>query len=150
MVGGVYINREADPYVLETDGTLYLAGLSLQPASIVINRSATSSTVSSNYSTGTGCHMLWYAGRGAWWMPRQANPSGASQTFSRMFCMIAECLHDPVAGSKGHRLQITGTSLAGICSCGLLISELMLKPFQHVCANGLATSGQALLFTMLF
>lgn len=46
----VYINQEADPYVLETDGTLDLAGLNLQPASIVINRSATSSTVSSSYS----------------------------------------------------------------------------------------------------
>lgn len=43
MVGEVYIDREADPYVLETDGTLDLAGLSLQQASIAINRSATSS-----------------------------------------------------------------------------------------------------------
>lgn len=35
----VFINQEADPYILEIDGTLDLAGLNLQPASIVINRS---------------------------------------------------------------------------------------------------------------
>ena len=34
----VYINEEAEPYVLEVDKTLDLAGLNLQPASIVINR----------------------------------------------------------------------------------------------------------------
>ncbi len=37
----VFINHEADPYVLETDGTLDPAGLNLQPASIVINKSVT-------------------------------------------------------------------------------------------------------------
>ena len=50
MMDEVYINQEADPYVLQTDGTLNLAGLNLQPASIVINRSATSSTVGASYS----------------------------------------------------------------------------------------------------
>ena len=39
-------------------------------------------------------------------------------------------LRDFVAGSKAHPFQTTGTPLAGICSFGLLISELMLKPFQ--------------------
>ena len=86
MMDEVYINQEADPYVLEIDGILDLAGLNLQPASIVINRSATSPTVSSSYSRGTGCHVLTYAGRGVWWMLRQAKPSRALQTFSRMFC----------------------------------------------------------------
>ena len=37
----VFINHEAHPYVLETDGTLDLAELNLQPASIVINMSVT-------------------------------------------------------------------------------------------------------------
>ena len=37
----VFINQETDPYVLEADGRLDLAALQLQPASIVINGSAT-------------------------------------------------------------------------------------------------------------
>ena len=40
----VFVNQEADPYVLEADGTLDLAALQLQPGSIVINRSVTTST----------------------------------------------------------------------------------------------------------
>ena len=35
----VFINQEADPYVLEVDGRLDLSALQLHPASIVINRS---------------------------------------------------------------------------------------------------------------
>ena len=35
----IFINHEAHPYVLETDGTLDLAELNLQPASIVIDKS---------------------------------------------------------------------------------------------------------------
>ena len=38
IMNEVYINQEAEPYVLEEDETLDLAGLNLQPASIVINR----------------------------------------------------------------------------------------------------------------
>ena len=34
----VFINQEADPYVLEADGTLDVAALQLQPATVVINR----------------------------------------------------------------------------------------------------------------
>lgn len=37
----VYINQEAYPYVLESDGTLDVAALQLQSATIVINRLAT-------------------------------------------------------------------------------------------------------------
>ena len=42
----VFINQEADPYVLEADGTLDLAALQLHPGSIVINGSVTMSTSS--------------------------------------------------------------------------------------------------------
>ena len=35
----VFINQEADPYVLEADGTLDVAVLQLQPATVVINGS---------------------------------------------------------------------------------------------------------------
>ena len=38
MAEEVFINQEEDPYILETDGVLDLAGKFLQPASIVINR----------------------------------------------------------------------------------------------------------------
>ena len=44
--------------------------------------------------------------------------------------MQQNVLHDFEAGSKAHHLQIIGTPLAGICFLGLLIAELMLKPFQ--------------------
>ena len=40
----VFIDKEADPYILEVDGTLDLAALQLQPGSIVINRSVTRCT----------------------------------------------------------------------------------------------------------
>ena len=40
----VFINQDADPYVLEADGTLDLAALQLQPGTIVINGSVTRST----------------------------------------------------------------------------------------------------------
>lgn len=42
----VFINQEADPYVLEADGTLDLAALQLKPGSIVINRSVATCTPS--------------------------------------------------------------------------------------------------------
>ena len=42
----VFINQEADPYVIEADGTLdlKLAALQLQPATVVINKSVVIST----------------------------------------------------------------------------------------------------------
>ena len=42
----VFINQEANPYVIEADGTLDLAALQLQPATIVINGSVITSTPS--------------------------------------------------------------------------------------------------------
>ena len=41
----VFINQEADLYVLEAVGTLDLAALQLQPGSTVINRSVTTCTL---------------------------------------------------------------------------------------------------------
>ncbi|KAL0044918.1 hypothetical protein WJX82_002017 [Trebouxia sp. C0006] len=82
MMDEVYINQEADPYVLEIDGILDLAGLNLQPASIVINRK------------------------------RGLVDAQTSKT-KRSFADIQQnVLHDFVAGSKAHPLQITGTPLA--------------------------------------
>ena len=42
----VFINQEADPYVIEADGTLDVAALQLQPATVVINGSVITSTSS--------------------------------------------------------------------------------------------------------
>ena len=42
----VFINQEADPYVIEVDGTLDLAALQLQPATVIINGSVTTCTAS--------------------------------------------------------------------------------------------------------
>ena len=40
----VFINQETDPYVIEVDGTLDLAALQLQPATVVINGSVITCT----------------------------------------------------------------------------------------------------------
>ena len=37
LMDEVFINQEADPYVLEADGTFDVAALQLQPATVVIN-----------------------------------------------------------------------------------------------------------------
>jgi len=121
MMDEVYINQEADPYVLETDGILDLAGLNLQPASIVINRLATSSTANCKLQLRD-------------WMShvdtcrKKGLVDAQTSKTKRSFADIQQnVLRDFVAGSKAHPLQITGTPLAGICSSGLLISELLLK-----------------------
>jgi len=44
LMDKVFVNQEASPYVLEENGTLDLAELQLQPASIVINRSVATAT----------------------------------------------------------------------------------------------------------
>jgi hypothetical protein len=49
----VFINQEADPYVLEADGTLDLAALLLHPGAIVINGSVTKSTLCCRHELGT-------------------------------------------------------------------------------------------------
>ena len=46
LMDEVFINQEANPYVIEADGTLDLAALQLQPATIVINGSVITSTPS--------------------------------------------------------------------------------------------------------
>lgn len=51
---GLFIKQETIAYVLEADGTLDLAALQLQPASIVINRSAMTITPS--------CIQWWLSG----------------------------------------------------------------------------------------
>ena len=93
MMDEVYINQEADPSVLETDGTLDLAWLNVQPASIVINRLATSSTVSSSYKWVTRCQISTCAGRGL----VDAQTSKTKQSFTDI---QQNLLHDFVAGSK--------------------------------------------------
>ena len=40
----VFINQETDPYVIEVNGTLDLAALQLQPATVVINGSVITCT----------------------------------------------------------------------------------------------------------
>ena len=46
LVDEVFINQEADPYVIEADGTLDIAALQLQPATVVINGSVITPTSS--------------------------------------------------------------------------------------------------------
>ncbi|DBA81237.1 TPA: hypothetical protein ACH3X2_007050 [Trebouxia sp. C0005] len=79
----VFINQEADPYVSEIDGTLDLAGLNLQPASIVINRK-----------------------KGL----VDAQTSKTKRTFADIQQHI---LQDLTAGGRAHPLHISGASVAG-------------------------------------
>ena len=46
LMDEVFINQEADPYVIEADGTPDVAALQLQPATVVINGSVTTPTSS--------------------------------------------------------------------------------------------------------
>ncbi|KAL0023913.1 hypothetical protein WJX79_010543 [Trebouxia sp. C0005] len=83
VMNEVFINQEADPYVLEIDGTLDLAGLNLQPASIVINRK-----------------------KGL----VDAQTSKTKRTFADIQQHI---LQDLTAGGRAHPLHISGASVAG-------------------------------------
>lgn len=53
LMDEVFINQEADPYVLEADGTLDLAALQLRPGTVVINGSVTTPTSSCRLRIGT-------------------------------------------------------------------------------------------------
>ena len=55
LMDEVFINQEADPYVIEADGTLDVAALQLQPATVVINGSVITPTSSctQNWPIGT-------------------------------------------------------------------------------------------------
>lgn len=79
----VFINQEADPYVLEVDGRLDLSALELQPASIVIN--SKKSLV-------------------------DAQTSKTKRTFMDIQQKV---LHDGTAGSKANPLIVSGTHVAG-------------------------------------
>ena len=137
----VYINQEADPYVLETDGTLDLAGLNLQPASIVINRLATTLTVNCKQQLRDWkSHIKTCRKRGL----VDAQTSKTKRSFADIQQNV---LRDSAAGSMGHPLQITGTPVAGACSSGLLISELMQELFEY--SYTILPSGQALPSTRL-
>jgi len=65
LMDEVFINQEANPYVLEVDGTLDLAGLQLQPGSIVINRSISTCTPSCRQKM---VNWYWHI---AWWIMQQ-------------------------------------------------------------------------------
>lgn len=82
----VFINREADPYVLEVDGRLDLAALQLQPAGIVINSK-----------------------KGL----VDAQTSKTKRTFADIQQKV---LHDTTAGSKATPLNVSGASVAGASS----------------------------------
>ena len=47
------MNLEMDPYVIEVDGTLDVAALQLQPATVVINGSVITCTLHRNWPIGT-------------------------------------------------------------------------------------------------
>lgn len=79
----VFINQEADPYVLEVDGRLDFSASELQPASTVINRKK--SLV-------------------------DAQTSKTKRTFTDLQQQV---LHDDTAGSQATPLIVSGTHFAG-------------------------------------
>lgn len=110
MVDKVYINQDADPYVLEMDSTLDLAGLNLQPASIVINRLVTSLTVTCKQQLRDWLsHVGTCRKRGL----VDAQTSKTKRTFAHIQQNV---LHNFVAGSMDQPLQIAGVPVAGIYS----------------------------------
>ncbi|KAA6429844.1 MAG: hypothetical protein FRX49_00276 [Trebouxia sp. A1-2] len=101
MVDKVYINQDADPYVLEMDSTLDLAGLNLQPASIVINRK-----------------------RGL----VDAQTSKTKRTFAHIQQNV---LHNFVAGSMDQPLQIAGVPVAVAPKPFLWLRAVLLIAFVN-------------------
>ncbi|DBB04941.1 TPA: hypothetical protein ACH3X3_010222 [Trebouxia sp. C0006] len=79
----VFINQETDPYVIEVNGTLDLAALQLQPATVVINGKKGLVDVQT---------------------------SKTKRTFADIQDKV---LHDATAGSMANPLHISGASLAG-------------------------------------
>ncbi|KAL0054707.1 hypothetical protein WJX82_001265 [Trebouxia sp. C0006] len=84
LMDEVFINQEANPYVLEVDGTLDLAGLQLQPGSIVINSKKGLVDVQT------------------------------SKTKRIFADIQQKVLHDTTAGSTSNPLHISGAPIAGL------------------------------------
>ncbi|DBA74113.1 TPA: hypothetical protein ACH3X1_010920 [Trebouxia sp. C0004] len=85
----VFINQEADPYVLEVDGRLDLAALQLQPAGIVINSK------------------------------KGLVDAQTSKTKRSFADIQQKVLHDTTAGSKANPLKVSGASVAGKSSMSM-------------------------------
>ena len=104
----VYINQEADPYVIEVDGTLDLAALQLQPATF--SHQWVSLDIHSKFQTGQlvlTYSMLHCAARRAWLMRRPAKQRGHLQIFSRKCCMKLQLVAwQPLCAFLVHRLQV--------------------------------------------
>ncbi len=107
LMSEVFINDEVDPYVLEIDGTLDLAGLNLQPASIVINKSVTflSQTADSSWPTGADSKQVDVCSK------KGLVDAQTCKTKRSLADIQQNVLHDTAAGSKaspslGHLSQV--------------------------------------------
>ncbi len=124
----VFINQETDPYVIEVDGTLDLAALQLQPATVVINGSVITCTAS---RTETGqmvltYSMVHYAARRAWLMCKPAKQRGHLQIFGRKFCMMLQlAAWQTRCAFLVHRLQV-------IILYTLMHAHLLMVISQHL------------------
>ncbi len=122
----VFINHEADPYVLEIDGTLDLAGLNLQPASIVINKSVTilSQTADSSWPTGADSKQVGVCSK------KGLVDAQTCKTKRSLADIQQNVLHDTAAGSKASPLNIFGTPVTGKASMDKLLCLVMLPTMQ--------------------
>ncbi len=123
LLGEVFINQEADPCVLEIDGTLDLAALNLHPASIVINRSVTMPIQMPDSSWSTGAD-LQHVGKCS---KKGLVDAQTCKTKRRFADIQQDILHDITAGSKAHPLHISGAYVAGIFPCRLLALQSCKK-----------------------
>ena len=144
-MGEVFINQEIFPYVLDIDGTLDLAGLDLQPASIVIKRSVTVPTQMPDSSRLTGPD-LQHVGACS---KKGLVDVQTCKTKRRFADIQQDILHDITAGSKAHPLHISGAHVAGMCICSLL--ALQSCKTHHValdmCAQSLVRLQHCILFS---
>ncbi len=108
--------------MLETDGTLDLAGLDLQPASIVINKSVTLQFqfADSSWLPGANSKQVGVCSK-------KGLVDARTCKTKRSFADIQQnILLDTAAGSKACPLNISGTAVTGITSMDQVTSVLML------------------------
>ncbi|DBA70146.1 TPA: hypothetical protein ACH3X2_012199 [Trebouxia sp. C0005] len=97
----VFINQEADPHVIEADGTLDIAALQLQPATVVINGKKGLVDVQT---------------------------SKTKRTFAQL---REKVLRDATAGSMANPLRISGAWLAGSPSASDQVAAFKAKLALH-------------------
>ena len=105
----VFINQEADPYVLDANGTLDVAVLQLQPATVGINGSVVTPTQVADKNWPIGTDLF----HGALCSKKGLVDVKTSKTKRTLAELQEKVLRDATAGSITNPLRISGVFLAG-------------------------------------